>query len=695
LGASTIVFHPPQPAQRPDHASASWPHSWQKKADVAFGDIVAIVRTAPDGSTGACADFVNKDSWMPTPRPLSRAALLCAALATLAIPAAAIAFDPSLEAKNFAKTAEREQYITLTPEFQLRLQQANLDNETEVAQIVASDPERNFSGNVCANGGNECAGDVRFYDWDDQGFAIRKPVLFTARNGSTLSGHVWATRDNSGPRPGVVITTGSVQAPEQLYWGTAAVLAKHGYVVLTYDTQGQGRSDTFGEGVDMLDGVPSQTGEPFYDGTEDALDFLLSTPAKPYDPRPSCSTGTDHSAKQDRRVASGLNAAYNPLNDLVDPKRIGIAGHSLGAAAVSYIGQLDPRVDAIAAWDNLRAPSASQAPGSGPGGPPTCASGSSERPTDLQITKPAIGISNDYGIAPSPNTGDPDPQTGNDGFLAYKDAGVDSMEFHIRGGTHEESAFIPGNTTGVLGLASLRGTDMIAWYTTAWFEKYVKGAEGGNADIEAADRAILTDRWRDDERGGSVDTNGDANLYSFYRFSRYDLHSGGKEVTCDDMRSGCDSMRPDGFPAGYSLVADAYTAPLGAGGGGGTAGGGDCVLSQLGTDAKDTAETLPPSGAGDAIRGRGGDDSLRGGDGNDCLYGNAGSDKLAGDAGKDRLKGGKDDDRLSGGAGRDVIGGGPGADTIRARDGARDRIRCGPGKDEVIADRKDKLGAGC
>ncbi len=650
---------------------------------------------APDASTGACAKFVNEDSQMPSFRLHSaRAAALCAAVAALAIPAVAIGFDPALETLNFAKTGERMQYVTLTPEFQVRLQQANLDNETEVAQIVASDPERNFSGNVCANGGNECAGDVRFYDWVDLGFAIRKPVLFTARNGSTLSGHVWATRDNIGPRPAVVITTGSVQAPERLYWGTAATLAKHGYVVLTYDTQGQGRSDTFGEGADQLDGFPSQSGRPFYDGTEDALDFMLSTAAKPYDPRPSCTTGTDHSAKQDRRAAAGLNAAYNPLADLIDPTRVGIAGHSLGAAAVSYVGQLDPRVDAIAAWDNLRAPSASQDPGEGPGGPPVCTSGSSPRPTDLAITKPAIGISNDYGIAPSPNTSDPDPQTGNEGFLAYKEAGVDSMEFHIRGGTHEESAFIPGNTTGVLGLASLRGTDMIAWYTTAWFDKYVKGAHGGNSDIEAADRALLTDRWRNDERGGAVDTNGDANLYSFYRFSRYDLHANGTEVICDDMRSGCDSMAPDGYPDGYSFVSDAYT-PRSGGPSGAAGTGGPCLLPQLGTDAKDTPVTLPPSGAGDAIRGRGGNDSLRGDDGDDCLFGNQGRDRIDGGSGADRLKGGADNDRLKGGAGRDVIGGGPGADTIGARDGERDRVRCGPGKDKVRADRKDKLGVGC
>ena len=49
--------------------------------------------------------------------------------------------------------------------------------------------------------------------------------------------------------------------------------------MLTWDPQGQGRSDTFGQGVDRQDGVPSQEGRPFYDGTEDALDFFFSTPA--------------------------------------------------------------------------------------------------------------------------------------------------------------------------------------------------------------------------------------------------------------------------------------------------------------------------------------------------------------------------------------------------------------------------------
>ena len=406
-----------------------------------------------------------------------------------------------------------------------------------------------------------------------------------------------------------MITTGSVQAPEQLYWGQAATLARHGYVVLTYDVQGQGRSDTFGEGADLLDGVPSQAGGPFYDNTEDALDFMLSTKAQPYDPVPSCGSGTDHSAKQDRRVGDGLAAAYNPLAADVDRTRVGIAGHSLGAAAVSYVGQLDDRVDSIVAWDNLRAPEASTDDGSPYTGVPACASGSSPRPDGVPITKPALGITNDYGIAPTPNTADPGPQTGNDGFLAYKQAGVDSMEFHIRGGTHEESAFIPGDTTLALGLASLRGSDLVAWYTTAWFDRYVKCRNSAcKAD---ADARLLSDRWRDDARSGQVDSNGDANVYSFYSRSRYDLRdSGGIERVCDDMRAGCASMKPDSLPAGYSFVSDAYSAPAGEPGGG--SGAAPCVLSQKGTDADDDAGTLPPSDAGDAIRGGAGDDRLRG-----------------------------------------------------------------------------------
>jgi dienelactone hydrolase len=494
-----------------------------------------------------------------------RVAVATAALACALGAGTALGFDPATEQENFDKTSEREQNITKTPEFQALLTQKEVENNLENAKIQTTDPERDPYGNVCWNRNRECAGDVRFYDWPELTKNIRKPVLFTARSGATISGNVWATKRGPAKRPAIVITTGSVQAPETLYWGTAAMLASHGYVVLTYDVQGQGRSDTFGVGPDQQESVPSQAGQPFFDGTEDALDFLLSSRAHPYVPRKSCGNandgvGTSHADKQRRRVREGFDAAYNPLRSLVDARRIGIAGHSLGAAAVSYIGQLDPRVTALVAWDNLG--DASDA-GSSQFGIPGCPSGSSPRPKSVELTKPALGFSNDYGIAPSPNTSDPAPQSHNDGFKAYRRAGVASMQVNIRGGTHEEYAFIPGQTVPALGLASYRGMDMQSWYSRAWLDRYVK-CRGDKRCKRNADRRLLTDRWRHDPLGKRVDNHGDGNLFSFYLRSRYAFRTGaGERVRCPNMRKGCRRMKPDGRKRNYLQIRDAYRGAAG------------------------------------------------------------------------------------------------------------------------------------
>src|SRR5688572_155385 len=174
---------------------------------------------------------------------LRRSAVLLAATIALTAPAAASAqapFDPQVEAQNYAKLQERKTEITLTPEFQTRLQQQNVEDIGQVELMLANDPERNPVLNICVHRKNECAGDVRFYDGWDGTYGLRTPVLFTGRSGATLSGNVWATREGTFPKPGIVITTGSVQAPETLYWGIAASLARAGYVVITYDVQGQG-----------------------------------------------------------------------------------------------------------------------------------------------------------------------------------------------------------------------------------------------------------------------------------------------------------------------------------------------------------------------------------------------------------------------------------------------------------------------
>ena len=479
--------------------------------------------------------------------------VLVASVGALLVAApAAHAFDPETEARNYSKGQER-QAIYNTPGYQALLRQVGLQNRAAALQMQAADPERNFTGHLCASGEDGCAGDARLYDWGPKGYGIVRPVLFTARSGATISGHVWATRSGPAKRPGIVITNGSVQAPERLYWFAAQTLAKAGYVVLTSDPQGQGQSDERGEAPDGAEGSPAQTdGRPFFDGTVDALDFFLSTPARRFVPRDSCNTGTSHAPKHNRRVAAKLNAAYNPLWELIDASRIGLAGHSYGAAGVSYVGQWDPRVDAIVAWDNLGRPDPNQDFGGSGGGPAAdpCPADPSAR-TPAPIRKPALGMAADYFIPPVPNTSDPDPLEKSKASFDYSKAGVDTGEIIIRGGTHYDFDWIPNPGFP----ATLRGADVITWYTTAWFDKYVKG------DASAASR-LLTDRWSNDRAEAAVDPDGDGNMFSFYYRSRLDIGlGGGRRFLSENMRGGR-GLAPDCEPARYDYI-DIVTAPTG------------------------------------------------------------------------------------------------------------------------------------
>src|SRR3989440_4683405 len=340
-------------------------------------------------------------------RSLRPFVLLMLATMVAAGPAAA-AFDPAVESQNYSKTNER-QTIVDTPQYQQKLDEVSRANFLEMVRIQAADPERNFAGHACATDGRGCAGDVRLDDWGPKGYGLVTPVLFTARDGATLSAHVWATRAGPPQRPGVVITNGSIQASEQMYWQFAQTLAKDGYVVLTFDPQGEARSDEYGEGPDRNEGSPDQTdGRPFFDGTEDAINFFLSTPAHPYVPETSCPTGTSHAPKQDRRVKAGLDAAYNPYWGMLDPSRLGIAGHSYGAAGVAYTATWDPRVKAIVAWDDLGGPGPKDAPvpgtagGSRTIGETGCPADPAARRT-VALHTPAPGMSADYGLPPTPN----------------------------------------------------------------------------------------------------------------------------------------------------------------------------------------------------------------------------------------------------------------------------------------------------
>ena len=80
----------------------------------------------------------------------------------------------------------------------------------------------------------------------------------------------------------------------------------------------------------------------------------------------------------------------------------------------------------------------------------------------------------------------------------------------------------------------------------------------------------------------------------------------------------------------------------------------------------------------------------------DRLVGTPRADAIRGLAGGDVLLGRAGADFLQGGPGRDVLDAGAGDDRVAVSyDGARDRVRCGPGSDVVAADPEDSVAADC
>jgi hypothetical protein len=295
---------------------------------------------------------------------------------------------------------------------------------------------------------------------------------------------------------------------------------------MTFDVQGQGESETFGhdhagniwcgpastetppppspggdEQNPSCPGVPFQQTANFVNGTEDALDFFFSTPSHPY--------------PWYRGGSAGL--AYNPWYQSLDRAHVGLAGHSLGASAISIVQAYDMRVQTIVAWDNLS--------------------------STVTPRVPAMGQTADYLFNVQPTLSMPAPK--DLGFQAWKQAGIDSMEVSLVGSTHLEWSYVP-----TILPASQDGERVAMYYTLAWFDRYLKGATDATMQADATRRltALIFDGSADASAigTGSFDTATRSNVphriagdhvwqhLSFYEPSDYWLNGGA--LQCADMR---------------------------------------------------------------------------------------------------------------------------------------------------------------
>jgi Ca2+-binding RTX toxin-like protein len=126
------------------------------------------------------------------------------------------------------------------------------------------------------------------------------------------------------------------------------------------------------------------------------------------------------------------------------------------------------------------------------------------------------------------------------------------------------------------------------------------------------------------------------------------------------------------------------TAPAAGGSGGGGGGGG--------AGGAPTPSGNPPDRSLCTVTGTRRADVLEGTPGPDVICAFGGDDVIRGRGGDDVIYAGSGKDRIRPGGGKDTVSAGPGDDRISARDGKRDRIDGGRGRDRATIDRKlDKV----
>lgn len=361
-------------------------------------------------------------------------------------------------------------------------------------------------------------------------------VDFASRTGALLHGRLWWD-GQPGPHPGVVITSGSIQSPAVGYHWAAQSLAANGYLVLTWDPQGQGESEMFGHEPGSTaptgDGVPFQQAPNFVDGTVDALRFLLSDAAGPYVP----GSWTDDDAAAHRSGVAGTGLSWaNPLTHVLDSDNVGIVGHSLGAGAVSIVQQCS---DASDRWADVPTCGGRSFPIRAVVGWDRLSGGEDIVPVVPGMDQEADG----YFINPQPTLEAPDPNATLAAFDAWQSAGVDSYAITFRGGTHCEWSWIP-----LICVATGYGLRTADFYTTAWLDRYVHPDRGRRA---AAGRALIEGPVPDGTTGGADEFAYRANFFSARYLSAYDCRCSltGPRTSVVDVRA-ASGLSPVGDWAG-------------------------------------------------------------------------------------------------------------------------------------------------
>ena len=397
-------------------------------------------------------------------------------------------------------------------------ERADLDNQqcaTEGLRIIENNPAvaAATAANVAAGEGHFLGDPFRApHRWAGQRGSYEL-TTYTDRDGNEWSAALFGPLDaDGGPYPGVLLACHAcplfptAEGLSAWYWAAEA-LAEAGYVVMYATIAGNS--------------IPV---------TIDATDFFAATPAAP-SPR----------------------GEFNPWHARLDRSRLGIVGHSGAGGVALNVGHMDPRYDAIVAWD--------------PAGP-SLAGVTPRTPTMIQLA--------DYRLStgPVPRTEKPTPDPGSKYtyFDTIRAAGIDTMQVALRASTHLEWQHFPSDPTRP---HSIYGEMVASYYTLAWLDRYLAPSRGpmsrSRSNLVAvnalrrltANRSDRFDRSADlysigvgffdadaAERAGNLEAGNVPitigglrirNLLSFQYDSGYFLDGG--TLRCEDVRSGCSHRR--------------------------------------------------------------------------------------------------------------------------------------------------------
>jgi dienelactone hydrolase len=275
---------------------------------------------------------------------------------------------------------------------------------------------------------------------------VSSAVTIPQRGGGSLAARVFAPAVARTRVPALSLLPGGGAPIDSVFWA-AEGLAARGYVVIV--TQ------------------PSSGGSlsAYHTAAMSGIDYLLST--------------------------------ANPYAAATDGERIGVAGWSLGARALSRTQQEDIRVDALVAWDNLAVQE------SGDPGSPNCAG---SVPASRRTPRvPAMGQASDYCGPPGETVEDKKYA-----FAWWRSNAQPAMQIVLAGADH----FVWSSTSA----GSQRQADAL-YYTLAWFDRWLKNDPTARGRLLA--RSI---------NGRSLET---------VLSQRFRSAAGFDGVDCGDLRTGC------------------------------------------------------------------------------------------------------------------------------------------------------------